>query len=161
MTGCRAHRSVILLAAPQVRHHRGAANTYVGSASVTGTVLNQYAMSEHEGHLRIATTTAPAWQPWRTESGPESESFVTVPAKKQPMRAGRSARRCRCSTPPTPRWSPGAAACLTSASSRPSRAAPRGSRSWCPASSATLRCTRLGRKGTSMAGAMLSAGGLQ
>ncbi len=55
-----------------------ATSTYVGSASVTGTVLNQYSMSEHEGHLRIATTTAPAWQPWRTESGPESESFVTV-----------------------------------------------------------------------------------
>ncbi len=55
-----------------------ATSTYVGSASVIGTVLNQYSMSEHEGHLRIATTTAPAWQPWRTESGPESESFVTV-----------------------------------------------------------------------------------
>lgn len=55
-----------------------AASTYVGSASVTGTVLNQYSMSEHEGHLRIATTTAPRWQPWRTEDGPESESFVTV-----------------------------------------------------------------------------------
>ena len=55
-----------------------ATSTYVGSASVIGTVLNQYSMSEHEGHLRIATTTAPVWQPWRTEGGPESESFVTV-----------------------------------------------------------------------------------
>ena len=55
-----------------------ATSTYVGSASVTGTVLNQYSMSEHEGHLRIATTTASPWQPWRTEGGPESESFVTM-----------------------------------------------------------------------------------
>ena len=55
-----------------------ATSTYVGSASVTGTVLNQYSMSEHEGHLRIATTTASPWQPWRTENGPESESFVTM-----------------------------------------------------------------------------------
>ena len=55
-----------------------ATSTYVGSASVIGTVLNQYSMSEHEGHLRIATTTAPVWQPWRTEGGPESESFVTM-----------------------------------------------------------------------------------
>lgn len=53
-------------------------SAYVGSASVIGTVLNQYSMSEHEGHLRVATTTAPAWQPWRTEGGPESESFVTM-----------------------------------------------------------------------------------
>ena len=48
---------------------------YVGSASVTGTVLNQYSMSEHEGHLRIATTTVP---PWRFEGEPDSESLVTV-----------------------------------------------------------------------------------
>ena len=48
---------------------------YVGSATVTGTVLNQYSMSEHEGHLRIATTTVP---PWRFEGEPDSESLVTV-----------------------------------------------------------------------------------
>ena len=48
---------------------------YVGSATVTGTVLNQYSMSSHEGHLRIATTTVP---PWRFEGGPDSESLVTV-----------------------------------------------------------------------------------
>ena len=48
---------------------------YVGSATVTGTVLNQYSMSEHDGHLRIATTTVP---PWRFEGEPDSESLVTV-----------------------------------------------------------------------------------
>ena len=48
---------------------------YVGSATVTGTVLNQYSMSEHQGHLRIATTTVP---PWRFEGEPDSESLVTV-----------------------------------------------------------------------------------
>lgn len=48
---------------------------YEASASVPGTVLDQYSMSEHEGHLRIATTTVP---PWRFESGPDSESLVTV-----------------------------------------------------------------------------------
>ncbi|MYA83763.1 MAG: benzoate transporter [Acidimicrobiales bacterium] len=55
-----------------------ATSTYVGSASVTGTVLNQYSMSEHEGHLRIATTTAQPWWTWRAEVAPESESLVTV-----------------------------------------------------------------------------------
>jgi len=59
------------------------ASIYVGSASVTGTVLNQYSMSEHEGHLRVATTTAPARWTWRSDSvpddgGPDSESLVTV-----------------------------------------------------------------------------------
>ncbi|WP_419921641.1 beta-propeller domain-containing protein [Candidatus Poriferisodalis sp.] len=48
---------------------------YVGSATVTGTVLNQYSMSEYDGHLRIATTTVP---PWRFEGEPDSESLVTV-----------------------------------------------------------------------------------
>ena len=52
-----------------------ASSHYVGSATVTGTVLNQYSMSEHEGHLRIATTTVP---PWRFEGEPDSESLVTV-----------------------------------------------------------------------------------
>ena len=55
-----------------------ATSSYLGSATVTGTVLNQYSMSEHEGYLRIATTTSPPWQPWRAEGGPESESLVTV-----------------------------------------------------------------------------------
>jgi hypothetical protein len=55
-----------------------ATSTYVGSGSVTGTVLNQYSMSEHEGHLRIATTTAAPWWSWRAEVAPESESLVTV-----------------------------------------------------------------------------------
>lgn len=54
-----------------------ATSTYLGSASVTGTVLNQYSMSEHEGHLRIATTTAQPWT-WRGQLAPESESLVTV-----------------------------------------------------------------------------------
>lgn len=48
---------------------------YLGSASVPGTVLNQYSMSEHEGHLRVATTTIP---PWQFEGDETSESLVTV-----------------------------------------------------------------------------------
>jgi len=31
--------------------------TYAGSALVEGTVLNQFSMDEHQGHLRVATTT--------------------------------------------------------------------------------------------------------
>ena len=56
-----------------------AASSYVGSATVRGVVLNQYSMSEHDGHLRIATTTTPAWWTWRDDaSSTASESLVTV-----------------------------------------------------------------------------------
>jgi uncharacterized secreted protein with C-terminal beta-propeller domain len=35
----------------------GAGSAYRGSGSVKGRILNQFSMDEHEGHLRIATTT--------------------------------------------------------------------------------------------------------
>ena len=49
---------------------------YKGSGVVRGFPLNQFAFSEHEGHLRVATTDDPPW----TEQGQqgESESYVTV-----------------------------------------------------------------------------------
>ena len=50
--------------------------TYEGSGVVSGTVLNQYAMSEQNGYLRVATTEAPLW--WRGGQSGNSESFVTV-----------------------------------------------------------------------------------
>ncbi|MFT7600777.1 MAG: putative secreted protein with C-terminal beta-propeller domain, partial [Acidimicrobiales bacterium] len=46
---------------------------YVASGAVTGTVLSQYSLSEHEGNLRVATTVGALWG-WTDES----ESFVTV-----------------------------------------------------------------------------------
>lgn len=46
--------------------------TYLGSGSVPGTLLSQWALSEHDGVLRVASTVGDAW-------GPEpSESLVTV-----------------------------------------------------------------------------------
>jgi hypothetical protein len=51
--------------------------TYEGSGVVTGTLLNQYSMSEQDGDLRVASTNAPLW--WSPGStGVPSESFVTV-----------------------------------------------------------------------------------
>lgn len=35
---------------------------YVGSGSAPGYILNQFALSEHAGHLRIATTSQPPWR---------------------------------------------------------------------------------------------------
>lgn len=54
------------------------ATTYVGSGSVPGYVLNQFAMSEHEGNLRIATTMQPAWE----DTSAVSESRVSVLAER-------------------------------------------------------------------------------
>jgi hypothetical protein len=50
--------------------------SYSSSGSVTGFVLNSYAMSEHDGHLRVATTETPLWLPGAPQV--ESESAVTV-----------------------------------------------------------------------------------
>ena len=53
-----------------------AAAVYVASGEVDGFLLNQWAMSEHNGDLRVATTTEPTWWGWRDDT--VSESFVTV-----------------------------------------------------------------------------------
>ena len=51
---------------------------YVASGQVPGTLLSQWAMSEHDGHLRVASTVGAAW--W---GSPEpSESLVTVLATR-------------------------------------------------------------------------------
>ncbi len=47
--------------------------TYIASGEVTGSLLSQYSLSEHNGVLRVATT---AGEPWGAE--PTSESFVTT-----------------------------------------------------------------------------------
>jgi hypothetical protein len=48
--------------------------SYVASGSVDGFLLNQFAMDEYDGHLRVASTTAPQGRWWSDES----ESKVTV-----------------------------------------------------------------------------------
>jgi uncharacterized secreted protein with C-terminal beta-propeller domain len=50
-----------------------ATTEYVASGTVAGTVLNQYSMSEHNGHLRVATTKGDVWG-WSEDS----ESQVVV-----------------------------------------------------------------------------------
>jgi hypothetical protein len=50
------------------------APVYVASGSVPGFLLNQFSMDEHQGHLRVASTTAPEGWWWSDES----ESLVTV-----------------------------------------------------------------------------------
>lgn len=43
---------------------------YLASGSVDGFLLNQFAMSEHEGFLRVASTDAPPWGWWVRENEP-------------------------------------------------------------------------------------------
>ncbi len=50
--------------------------TYVASGSVDGHMLNQYSMSEHNGHLRVAVTEGAPW------GGDSSESSVIVLAEQ-------------------------------------------------------------------------------
>ena len=50
------------------------AATYAMSGHVDGTLLNQFAMDEHDGNLRVATTTGSPW----AEGAEESESHVVV-----------------------------------------------------------------------------------
>ena len=37
------------------------ATAYVASGQVAGHLLDQFALSEHQGYLRVATTTRPPW----------------------------------------------------------------------------------------------------
>jgi len=48
--------------------------SYVASGAVDGYLLNQFAMDEHDGVLRVASTTTPNW--WGSDT--DSESRVTV-----------------------------------------------------------------------------------
>jgi uncharacterized secreted protein with C-terminal beta-propeller domain len=49
---------------------------YRASGVVPGFLVNQWALDEQDGLLRVASTNAPVW--WTGPSRPESESFVTV-----------------------------------------------------------------------------------
>ena len=52
------------------------APAYLGSGTVKGFLLNQFAMDEFDGHLRVASTTTPNWWGWGGSS--DSQSQVTV-----------------------------------------------------------------------------------
>ena len=49
---------------------------YRASGEVPGFLVNQWALDEQDGRLRVASTDAPVW--WTGPTGRESESFVTV-----------------------------------------------------------------------------------
>jgi hypothetical protein len=51
---------------------------YAGSGEVDGTLLNQYSLSEYNGHLRVATTVG---QPGAPNAPQQSHSIVTVLAR--------------------------------------------------------------------------------
>jgi uncharacterized secreted protein with C-terminal beta-propeller domain len=57
------------------------ATTYAGSGSVPGFVVNAYALSEHEGTLRVASTDEPSWLPEGGQASP-AQSYVTVLAPR-------------------------------------------------------------------------------
>ena len=54
------------------------ATLYTGSGRVAGTVVNQFALSEHEGVLRVATTTGQWGRWWMDDPEPMSSQLVTL-----------------------------------------------------------------------------------
>ena len=54
------------------------ATLYTGSGRVNGTVLNQFSLSEHQGVLRVATTTGQWGQWWLENPEPMSSQLVTM-----------------------------------------------------------------------------------
>ncbi len=54
------------------------ATLYTGSGRVNGTVVNQFALSEHEGVLRVATTTGQWGRWWMADPEPMSSQLVTL-----------------------------------------------------------------------------------
>ena len=63
--------------------------SYVGSGSVVGHLLNQFSMSEHEGVLRVASTTDPTW--WERDQSQPGESRVTTLRPRRAAPCSRSA----------------------------------------------------------------------
>jgi hypothetical protein len=54
--------------------------TYKASGEVPGYVLNQFALSEYKGVLRVASTTDPEW--WNGAQTAQSQSYVTTLAER-------------------------------------------------------------------------------
>ena len=54
------------------------ATLYTGSGRINGTVLNQFSLSEHEGVLRVATTTGQWNRWWMNDPEPMSSQLVTL-----------------------------------------------------------------------------------
>ena len=50
---------------------------YIGSGRVNGTILNQFSISEYEGHIRVATTTG-QWNQWWLDNPEPMSSQVVV-----------------------------------------------------------------------------------
>ena len=58
---------------------------YVASGSVNGTLLNQFSMDEHDGYLRIVTTTG---SPWSEQNQSESQLIVMEEQGKSLVQVG-------------------------------------------------------------------------
>lgn len=58
---------------------------YVASGSVDGTLLNQFSMDEHDGYLRIVTTTG---SPWSEQNRSESQLIVMEEQGKSLVQVG-------------------------------------------------------------------------
>jgi len=53
--------------------------TFVASGAVTGSILNQYSMDEHDGHFRVATTEHAWWGGWDSDAVDRNHVYVLGP----------------------------------------------------------------------------------
>ena len=60
--------------------------SYEASGSVDGFLLNQFAMSEHEGYLRVASTDLPAWGWWQNNDRPSMSRVDVMERDGQELR---------------------------------------------------------------------------
>ena len=61
---------------------------YIGSGTVPGTLIGQYAMSEYDGYLRVATTS------WRTDARPRRRRYGAGPVVGQRRERAPARKQC-------------------------------------------------------------------
>ncbi|NND01570.1 MAG: hypothetical protein HKN91_02180, partial [Acidimicrobiia bacterium] len=80
LTGDRWQEAEVVINEARTQIHQfdisGDTTEYTATGSVRGYLLNQFAMSEHNGDLRVATTTSPNW--WGGGQTIRQESLVSV-----------------------------------------------------------------------------------
>ena len=65
------------------------ATAYVGSGSAPGYILNQFSLSEHEGYLRVATTSEPPWTDMGTPEPTDNGVHVFAEQGNELVEVGR------------------------------------------------------------------------
>ena len=96
---------------------------YKASGSVPGFILNNYALSEYNGDLRVASTEQPPWQPRRRRPRVLQPGHRAAPGRReaQPGRRRRRPRRRASGSTPCASWASAATSSRSGRSTRSTR----------------------------------------